>query len=117
MNLGYVANPGVFEGNMKVSEQDIELVEIGQEVRVFVPFDQDHVTATVSQISVVNQPESQSSPAEQDQDRSPTFYNIEFQFPADHRVRIGAARKAVILCQQTTVFNQATRWLYNSFWF
>ena len=117
MNLGYVADPRAFEGNMKVSEQDIELVEIGQEVRLFVPFNGDHVTATVSRISAVNQSESQNFPVDQDQDQGSTFYNVKFQFPADHRVRIGAVRKAVILCQQTTVFDWVTRWLYHSFWF
>ena len=117
MNLGYVASPETFEGNMRVSEQDIELVEIGQEVRVFVPFDRDYVAANVSRISAVNQSESQNFPVDQDQDQGSTFYNVKFQFPADHRVRIGAVRKAVILCQQTTVFDWVTRWLYHSFWF
>ena len=116
MNLGYVADPELFEGVMRVSEQDIELVEQGQHVRIFVPFEAQHVIAAVTRISAENQSESESSPVDRDQDQSSTFYDVRFQFSADERVRIGTARKAVILCRQTTVFDWAQRWLYHSFW-
>ena len=116
MNLGYVADPRRFEGVMRVSEQDIALVDQGQEVRIFVPFEAKHVVATVSRISAKNQSESESSPVDRAADQSSTFYDVRFQFSADQRVRIGSSRKAIILCQQTTVFDWATRWLYHSFW-
>ena len=116
MNLGYVADPELFEGVMRVSEQDIELVEQGQEVRIFVPFEAEHVVATVTRISAENQSETESSPVDREKDQSSTFYDVRFQFSADPRVKIGAARKAVILCRQTTVFDWAQRWLYHSFW-
>lgn len=115
-NLGYVADPGLFEGVMMVSEQDIELVKKGQEVRVFVPFDSEYVVATVTRISTENRSESESSPVESAAQQSSTFYSVQFQFPADPRVRIGTARKAVILCRRTTVWDWATRWIYHSFW-
>ena len=116
MNLGYVADPGLLEGVMKVSEQDIELIEEGQEARVFVPFDGKYVVATITNISAENQSESENSPVDRQGDQSSTFYDVRFQFSADQRVRIGSARKAVILCRQTTAFDWATRWLYHSFW-
>jgi hypothetical protein len=114
--LGYVADPELFEGNLKVSEQDIVLVEEGQEVRVFIPFESAYVPATVTRISAENQSESESSPVDRGENESSNFYDVQFQFSADQRVRIGSARKAVILCRQTTVFDWATRWLYHSFW-
>ena len=115
-NLGYVASPELFQGNMKVSEQDIELVKKGQKVRVFVPFDEEFVVATVTHISPENQSESETSPVDPSDNQSSTFYDVQFQFSADRRVRIGSARKAVILCRETTGLDWATRWLYHSFW-
>ena len=114
--MGYVASPELFQGNMKVSEQDIELVKKGQKVRVFVPFDEEFVVATVTHISPENQSESETSPVDPSDNQSSTFYDVQFQFSADRRVRIGSARKAVILCRETTGLDWATRWLYHSFW-
>jgi multidrug resistance efflux pump len=115
--LGYVGDPEVCRGIMNVSEHDIELVKTGQSVKLHLPCNDEFITGTITRISLENQPDRQNLPADaQAIDQSSAFYQIEFQFSKDDRVRIGAARKAVVLCRRTTFFDWATRWVYHSFW-
>ena len=116
-NLGYVAPADLLEGSLTIPEKDISLVKKGQVVRVFVPFGSEFLVGKVTRISLENQEIDQPGNGTESLDASAEgAYNVEFQFPYDERVRVGASRKSVILCRKTSVLQWTTRWIYNAFW-
>ncbi|MFK7767216.1 MAG: site-2 protease family protein [Mariniblastus sp.] len=116
-NLCYVAKNAACSGFVKVSEKDIELVKIGQTVRVFVPHASQFLEGTVSKVSLESEPELANDGGPANKDLPTSFYAVEFQFESDPRIRIGSVHKAVILCQQTTPAKWLSRWWQNSMWF
>ncbi len=117
-NLGYVADPGTFEGTIQVAEKDIELVEKNQEVRIFLPFEKRFFVGKVTKISAESETTAgqEATAIETGAENELRYYRVEFQFPFDDRVRIGSSRKAVILCRKTNVFQWTARWIQGTFW-
>lgn len=117
-NLCYVADTSKCSGFQKVSEKDIELVQIGQPVKVFVPFSSRVVTAKVIKVSLESQPELPNDGSNGTQPETPArTYLVEFEFPADPQIRVGSLTTSVIVCRKTTPVGWLERWWQNSIWF
>ena len=116
-DLCYVAESTACSGFVKVSEKDIELVKIGQIVRVFVPHSTRYLEGEVSKVSLESEPELTNDGGSQQNELPTSFYMVEFEFDSDPQVHIGSVHKAVILCHQTTPVGWLGRWWRNSMWF
>ena len=113
----YVGQVNRMQGFIAVDQQDIDLIEVGQPVKISVPFETDFITASVVDIAIENQPADPSKRDLPTADETQVTYQVEIEFPADSRIRVGSTRQAVIVGSPTTVLAFVRRWLRNSFWF
>jgi putative peptide zinc metalloprotease protein len=113
----YVGEVNRMQGLIAVDQQDIDLVKIGQPVKISVPFEPDFISATVVDIAIENQPFDSPNQDSTSTDQTLVTYQVEIEFPADSRFRVGSTRQAVIVGNPTTIVALIRRWLRNSFWF
>jgi putative peptide zinc metalloprotease protein len=116
--IGYVGNPERMRGILRVDQKDIELIEIGQEVRIAIPFESNSHSAKVVEIAL-EQDESNGQPSNQTSSSMPqqVTYQVLVDLEAISNLRVGSSHAAVVLCHKTNVFSFVGRWLRNSFWF
>lgn len=117
-NLCYVAETSKCNGYMEVGEREIELVRLGNPVRVFLPHSSRAVQGVVTKISLEGQRETVAAdPAGAQLDLPGRFYRVEFELAADSKVRVGSVHQTAIVCRQTTPLGWLQRWWRNSIWF
>ena len=117
-NLCYVGDATTCSGFLRVNEKEIELVDVGHPVRVYLPHSARFVEGKVAKVSLESALELPNDVNSRSADELPTkFYLVEFEFESDPEVRIGSSHKTVILCQQTTLVGWLNRWWRNSMWF
>ena len=100
-----------------VDEKEIEFVELGQKVKMAVPFQSEYLVGTVADIALENENDASSKSSTETDLENRVTYQVEVEFAADPRIRIGSIQQAVILCHKTNTVGFVGRWLRNSFWF
>lgn len=117
-NLCYVGDSAKCTGYVKVNENEIELVKIGQPVRIFLPHSSTFTEGVVSKISLESDHERSNDVNSKGRFELPSkFYMVEFESKSNPRIRVGSVHKSVILCQRTTPLKWLSRWWRNSMWF
>lgn len=119
-NLCYVADPSAYRGVVEVREQDVELVQVGDEVDVHVPHNSEQITGEVTRISLENDRQLRENGRFEQPDAARTdsaTYLVEFQFPESQHVRCGSVRSAVIIGRRTTPWQWLQRWWRHTFWY
>ena len=117
----YVGQNSRLRGFIAVDEKDIELVSVGQQVKLAIPYRDEPLMAEVVDISIEKDDEpfdaaSQATDSPVITNQQVT-YRVEIEFDADPKVRVGSLLQAVIICQETNMTQFVGRWLRNSFWF
>jgi putative peptide zinc metalloprotease protein len=116
-NLCYIADGSKCTGILKVSEKEIELVEAGQTVKVFLPNSSRFVAAEVVKVSLESQRELANDSSQRSKFELPTSaYLVEFEFESVPEIRVGAVKTSVIICNRTTPVGWLKRWWHNSIW-
>ncbi len=118
----YVGTPTRLRGLLSVDQKDIELIAIGQLVKIALPFEADTHEGTVVEISLDHDDtaannSNQSSQPGSGGDMNQVSYQIEIDLEAEAKLRVGSLHPAVILCRKTNVVGVVNRWVRNSFWF
>lgn len=117
-NLCYVADSSKCRGYLKVDEKEIELVRVGQTVRIPVSYTSRVVSAEVVKVSLESQPQLPNDGGDDPiQDLPTRTYLIEFELESDTVIRVGSTHLAVIECDKTTPAEWLKRWWHNSIWF
>jgi hypothetical protein len=113
----YVGQTERMRALIAVDQQDIEIVAIGQPVKIAVPFQSESLVGTVVDIALENESEDSTNSAAASESENRVAYRVEVEFEADPRIRVGSLQDAVILCHKTNTAKFIGRWLRNSFWF
>ena len=110
-SLCYVADSSKYSGFLNVSEKDIELVEVGQPVRVFVPHSSSFVNAEVVKVTLESQQGLSNAGGRPTKSELPTCsYLVEIQFDSNPQILVGSRKTAVIVCNKTTSVGWLKRW-------
>lgn len=116
--IGYVGNPQRMRGVLRVDQKDIELVEIGQDVKIAVPFESNSTLAKVVEITLEQDETTTQLPNQTaDAKSKKVTYQVVVEMESASSLRVGSSHVAVVLCHKTNVVNFVGRWLRNSFWF
>jgi putative peptide zinc metalloprotease protein len=115
--IGYVGNPAKRRGILNVDQKDIELIEIGQQVKVAVAFDSVPRLATVTEIALAKAESSTAIDAKANSDSKQVAYQVVIELENGPEVRVGSQYPALVLCRKTNLISFVGRWLRNSFWF
>lgn len=118
----YIGTPARLRGLLSVDQKDIELITIGQRVKIALPFAAEPLVGTVVEISLDHDERSannsnQSSQTGSGLDNGQVSYQIEIDLEAAAKLRVGSLHTAVILCRNTNAVGFVNRWVRNSFWF
>ena len=116
--LGYIASPQLCRGIARVDEGDIELVQIGQPVQIFLDHQTQPLDAEVTRISLETEQDlTNNTKTKDNHEEGFRFFRVEFVFGAHRDMRVGSVHPVLILGPPTTPARIIQRWWRNSFWF
>ncbi len=107
----YVGNPQRMRGFMAIDQQDIELIELGQPVKIAIPYAGDVCVGQVCEISIEKNETGGEHPLPPksrwaNSVSEPVTYRVEFEFDADPRIRVGSVQRApLLLVNRQTLLN------------
>lgn len=115
--IGYIGNPKMFRGILRVDQKEIELVRIGQTVKILIPFQSEPVWGTVAEIAIEDQTatQAQSKPAQGESQQ--IDYQVVIEFDRHPALIVGSECRVIIYGEPTHLIGYVGRWLRNSFWF
>ena len=117
--LGYIGAPDSLTGYLEVDESDVELIRVGQFVRLLSPQSSLPCEAVVTKIAL--EPHTPARHGEDENDSNLLelhgVYMVEFEFESDPRFRPGSVHRAVVMANSTTLAQYLQRWWQNSLWY
>ena len=112
--LGYLGDPLIFIGTIQIPEKDVELVRVGQKVRVQSANSGACVEALVKSIGLTSNEMRQAE--ERNNEAADNTITVEIEMNAATQFRLSGTYRIVIIVGQTTLARRVSRWLRQSFW-